>query len=291
MEKELAYAPKYNAHLTTEDVLSCVEGYIAKANNDLKQIVASGFPFSYEEVIMSMTTDTAGIYVHSGLTPVCSVVRAGNPRRVLSEIEEAILNMVDDVRVAVERRSHLKAQFDALKADSEDPLVAAGLDQAIIDAGVSNEAAEAIRMATLKAIKVANRGSRIECGEEAAEAIRMATMKAIKMANRGLRLEYGEEAVLALGGAKLTMVGFSGGLAVLAGGKPCIISHFPKVGNNKTVENMICHIVEDVKALGESRRRYLKRLSQDFEREARLHEIASKIDSAEAELRQFRAAM
>lgn len=270
MEKELAYAPKYNAHLTTEDILSCIEEYIAKANNDLEQIVASGFPFSYEEVIMSMTTDTAGIYVHSGLTPVCSVARAGNPRRILSEIEEAILNMVDDVRIAVERRSSLKTQFDALKADSENrdrataALVAAGIDPAIINVGV---------------------------GEAAAEAIRKATLKAVNVANRGLRLEYGEEAVLALGGAKLTMVGFSGGLAVLAGGKPCIISHFPKVGNNKTVENMICHIVEDVKALGESRRRYLKRLSQDFEREARLHEIASKIDSAEAELRQFRAAM
>lgn len=275
MEKELAYASEHDTLVTTiADVIARVEGFIAGANHNLEEIVASGFPFSYEEVAMTMTTDTAGIYVHSGRTPVCAVARAGNPRRALEEVENAILDMMDDIRVAVERRGRIKEEFETIVAESEqrdkaaEALIAAGLDVSIIGGGVNKEAAEAV-------LAAANKG--------------------VKDANKRLGLLYGKALDVIGNGewrnAKLKVKGFSGGLVVFTGDKPCLITHYPKVANNKTVENMIIRIVSDIKALGDSRRRYLDRVAKDMERENRLHEIAAKLDAAEEELQQFRAAM
>lgn len=250
-----------------KDVISEVEGFIAGANHSLEEVVADGFPFSFEEVVMTMTYDSAGIYVHSGLTPVCAVARAGNPERALEEIENAILDMVDDIRTAVERRGNLKEEFESIVAESEkrdkaaEALVAAGLDASILGGGVNAEAAEAV----LNAAK-----------------------KGVKEANKRLTLTYGKAVEVVGNGdwrnTKLKVKGFSGGLVVLAGDKPCLITHYPKIVNNKTVENMILHMVSDIKSLGDSRRRYLERVMQDMERENRLHEIAQKLDAANEQL-------
>ena len=245
-----------------------VKEVIEKANSTLREIVSGGFPFSYEEVILTSSEDSAGIYVSSGRTPVCSVARAGGQAGAIREIKEEVWRVVEATRTAVERRGSLKAEADALASDCEKREKAiAALDAA----GLSSDMIEGF-------------------DKEAARAVVEAVRKAVHKANLGLLLRF-EDACDAVGDgdAKLHVRGFSGGLVVLAGGKPCLISRFPRVANNKAVERMIAFLKADIAALAESRAWYLEKVQKEAERAQRLHEIAARIDAADAQLKAMMA--
>lgn len=251
-----------------DDLMGKVNDLLISANSKLEEMVkASGnFPYGIDDVRMSVDSDEAGIYIRSGRTPVCAVVRAGSKEGLLRDIKSAVWSEVDATRSAIERRKALKEEAKALAEESEKrdkaaaALVAAGLDASILGAG---------------------------CDPEAAKAVVEAAKKAVKAANRGLYLQFGGavDAVCgSLKASKLVVKGFSGGIVILADNKPCMVSRFPKVGNNKTIEKTVAFIEADVVALGESRRKYLRTVQERIDREIRLRELSGRIEDANGQL-------
>lgn len=234
------------------------------ANNRLAEIVAGGYPFSIEEVKVAVSTDTAGMYVMSGSTPLVSVPMSKTDS--IREIKSKIWEMVDSVRSTVERRVAQKADADSLAAESgqiakaAEALRAAGIDTSVLGGGVNLDAAKAVADAAKKAVRAAN---------------------------RGVYLYYGDVCDALYGGRKgslLVVKGYAGGIVVLAGGKPCLVTRFPKVSNNSTVERTIAFIESDIKAISESRRRYFQTVKSELEKAQLMHEKAAAIDAANADI-------
>jgi hypothetical protein len=221
---------------------------VEHANKRLAEITAEGFPFSFEEVKMTVRTDSAGIYIYSGATPVCAVYRKGAD--VIRQIKEAIWTTVDATKVAVERRAGLKAEADAMANEAEqrerakNALLAAGLSTDMLDDGINADAAKAV-------VAVAE--------------------KAVKTANQGLFLLTG--GYLSVKDAKMRVEAYSGGVVVTAGGKPCLVTRFPKLFNSKGIERMTAFMTSEISALNESRRRYF----------AEINEISAKVDEISAQ--------
>lgn len=267
-EKKGKFDGKPLKGMAFDDLMEKVNDLLVIANGKLENMVkeSGNFPYGIDDVRMGVDSDEAGIYIRSGRTPVCAVVRAGSKEGLLREIKSAVWSEVDATRSAIERRKSIKADAEALAEECEKrdksaaALVAAGLDASILGAG---------------------------CDPEAAKEIVNAAKKAVKSANRGLAL-YFPEAVEAIAGglkeAKLVVKGFSGGIVILADGKPCLVSRFPKIGNNKTVEKTVAFIEADVSALGESRRKYFRMVQEKFEREIRLRELSGRIEDANGQL-------
>ncbi|MDY5597153.1 MAG: hypothetical protein SPG40_06615 [Kiritimatiellia bacterium] len=267
-EKKSKFDGKPLKGMAFDDLMEKVNDLLVIANDKLENMVkeSGNFPYGIDDVRMGVDSDEAGIYIRSGRTPVCAVVRAGSKEGLLREIKSAVWSEVDATRSAIERRKSIKADAEALAEECEKrdksaaALVAAGLDASILGAG---------------------------CDPEAAKEIVNAAKKAVKSANRGLAL-YFPEAVEAIAGglkeAKLVVKGFSGGIVILADGKPCLVSRFPKIGNNKTVEKTVAFIEADVSALGESRRKYFRMVQEKFEREIRLRELSGRIEDANGQL-------
>ena len=250
---------------TIDNVMGTVQAILGLANAKLEKLTEGKFPFSFEEVVMSADADSAGIYIKSGLTPVVAVARAGSPDGVIAEIKARVWEVLERTRTAIERRAALKDEADQLESESaaqakaRAALEAAGLPSDMVNGGVN---------------------------QEAAEAVLAAARKAVHKANVGLRLMFGSVADL-FGGVdnmKLRVKGLAGGFVVTAGGKPCMITRFPKIANNKGVERMIRFIEGDVEALNASRRNYFAYLREKLDQEERLHELAARMDNLTNEL-------
>lgn len=267
-EKNGKFYGKLIKGIAFDDLIDKVNDLLVIANEKLENMVneSGNFPYGIDDVRMYVDYDEAGIYIHSGRTPVCAVVRAGSKEGLIREIKSAVWSEVDATRSAIERRMSIKADAEALADECEKrdkaaaALVAAGLDTSILGAG---------------------------CDTDAAKEIVNAAKKAVKSANRGLTL-YFPEAVEAIAGglkeAKLVVKGFSGGIVILADGKPCLVSRFPKIGNNKTVEKTVAFIEADVASLGESRIKYFKLVQERFERENRLRALSEDIEATNGKL-------
>jgi len=255
-----------------DDLMGHINDLIIMANAKLEEMTSGKFPYSFDDVIMTVDSDNAGVYVYSGRTPVCSVVRMGSKESLLRKIKSAVWSEVDATRSAIERRQNLKTEADALSEESKkhdkavEALVAAGLDASIIGG----------------------------CDAEAAKQIVEAVQKSVKIANRGLRLQFGG-AVDAIAGsqksAKLIVKGFSGGFIIVADDKPCMVSRFPKIGNNKVVSKTIAFIEADVQAVCESRMRYLRTIQQRIDREIEIREKSDKMNSCIGGLQLLSAGM
>ena len=246
-------------------LVKVVEETIYKANEELMVAVNGGYPFSIEDVVMTVVTDSAGLYVHSGNTPVISISRA-NAKGMGRVAKSSIWNVVNSTRSTVERRVAQKAEADALEEESgkltraAEALKAAGIDTSVLGAGVNLDAAKAIADAA---------------------------KKAVREANRGVYLYYGDVCDALYGGRKESLLqvrGYSGGVVVLAGGKPCLVTRFPKVENNSTIERTIAFVQADIKAIAESRRKYFQTVKSELEKAQLMHEKAAAIDAANAEI-------
>ena len=239
-----------------EIIITKINEIVDNANKELANITKDGFPFCEDEVKISVSWDSAGVYVHSGATPVCALARTGNQFAVLDEIRFRVQDVVAATRTAVERRGGLKAEMDELAAEGDKrkraiaALESAGLDTSILGGGVDRHSAELVVKAAEAAVVAANQNPPL--------------------------------GVIRYKDWMLTIKGFVGGIAVLAGGKPCLVTRFPKISTPESMDRMVRFIREDITALSESRRSYFVALNREVEREERLHEIAQKLDDAEA---------
>jgi hypothetical protein len=254
--------------LTFDGLMDRINDMLIHANEKLREMTeATGnFPYSFNEVIMTSDYDEAGIYLRSGRTPVCSVVRAGSKEGVLRDIKAAIWSEVDAIRGSIERRKSLKEEAHELELASKKREQAAA---ALVAAGLSPDILGPA------------------CDPESAKGIVSAAKKAVSAANLKLIREFGVSVNDVFGGiksAKLVVKGFSGGLVVLADGKPCLVSRFPKIGNNKTAEKTIAFVTADIASLGESRRNYLLSVRKRIDAELRLREISERIHHENGQL-------
>ena len=245
-----------------DEVMNKISELIEQANAELGKFV--GEPFSMEEVKVSAENDSAAIYIHSGKTPVCAVVRAGDIAAVVREAKAAVDDIVERTRTAIERRGGTCAEAETLARESSER------DKAV-------EAMKASGLPTELVIGVA---------PGTAEAILASARKAVRKVNRGIGLSYNgaHECLGGYRGMRLSVRGYSCGLVVLAGGKPCLVTRYPKIGSVKTLKRTMAFLESDIEAIGESRRRFFDLVAKRHEREERLRELARRIDSAEGAL-------
>lgn len=236
-------------------VMSEIEAAIGAANAKMGEIIKEGSPFSFDEVRFSAEHDSVGIYVHSGSTPVYAGARAGSPDAVIREVKAAIDEMVVATKNAIDRRGSLKAEAEKLKYEDDkiakaiEAMKGIGLDPSLI--GPNEEAAKAISSAAKKAV---------------AEANKHPFLGAVKYSDQKMSVEL-----------------LTTGMVVRVGKQVAIVTTFPKVCNNKTIEKTVKFITADIAALDSNRRAYFTRLEEDAEKEAGLRELAGQIDSAYAE--------
>ena len=259
-EPEAKAKPADGAIDTIDGVMAEVDRILATANAKLSEITNGNFPFSYQEVQMTARKDCAGIYVHSGSTPVAAVARTGDPNMVVTEIRDAVFSMVDATRAAVERRGNLHREAEALKAEGDVMELATktmadkGIDPSLVlREGVNHDAAKAVTEAARKAILKANQNPFL--GTIRSKDWRF-SMRVLPM-----------------------------GLVILMAGKECMVTRFPKIGNNKTIASMVSFMENDIAAMSASRNAYFKRVCMDTDKEESLHDLARQIDAAEAALR------
>lgn len=236
-------------------VMNEIEEAVGAANAKMGEIIKEDGPFTFDEVRFSADNDSAGIYVHSGNTPVCAVARAGSPEAVVREVKAAIDEMVVATKNAIDRRGSLKADAAKVKEEScklsraIEAMKSIGLDPSLI--GPNEEAAKAIADAAKKAIADANKVPLLGAAR------------------------YREQ--------KMTVEVLAAGMVVRIGKQVAIVTSFPRMCSNKTVEKTIKFITADIAALDSHRRAYFTRLEEDAEKEAGLRELAERIDAAYAE--------
>lgn len=241
---------------------------VEKANRRLAEATKGGFPFTMEEVQMRWECDSVGIYVYSGNVPVAVGKRIGNtPASVFRDIKEAVWKTVDATRSTVERRKGIRDDAEKLKGAS----------------AKIEKAAEALRAAGLPTDLLES-----ACDQEASAEIVRAVQATVRSANRGLFLYYGDACTAIYGSlahARLSVSGFAGGIVVSVGGKPVLVSRFPKVGNVRTVEKTVDFLTTELETIAESRREYLAAVQRNIKTEAKLREAAKKIADAEDDVR------
>lgn len=242
------------------EVMEVVNATIEHANRRLAEITVEGFPFAFDEVRMTADMDTIGIYVHSGMTSVGAIKHLEvSDADVVRKVKETIWTAVDDIKIAVGRRGSLKREA-----------------QELADKAVANEkAASALLAAGLSVDLLSN-----NVNADAAKAITDAARKAVAKANVGIFMASGK--AVPLKEAKMFVSAFSNGIVVTAGGKPCLVTRFPKILNNREIERTIKFIKSDIAALNSSRRHYLERVRLNAEREESMRSEAMELDGVYA---------
>ena len=242
---------KYNT--TIDSVMMRLDKLISDANVELVKITEGGFPFAMEDVALTSECDSVGIYVHSGKTPVCAIVRAGNPDTVINALREKIREIIESTRAAVERRASLLDEANALQSEGEK----------------TEKAVRALQDAGLDAVEILGKG----IDDVSREAILAAVRKSVRAANRPTFL-----GIVKYKDWKLTVHDYIGGVVIKAGEKPVLVTRYPKVCSNKTIEQMVSWIEGDVAALSASRMRYFERVRLEADREEKLRSLAAQMD-------------
>lgn len=233
------------------DIMELVEDETMEANDELARLTSNGFPFELGEVEISYDTIASGICVYCGSVPICAMSLKGDRSKIVNTIRNKIRRAVDSVRTAVDHRGALKKEADRLVED------------------------DVARRAAISALEKAGMNPEDVLGrfdKDAANAIVDAARKAAHKANRGLFMRFREISHLVGGlkGMRLVVRGYLGGLVVSAGGKPCLVSRFPKAWNARSVSKMISFLEADISAIGDSRRRYFFSVLDESRNEERL---------------------
>lgn len=231
---------------------------IEKANAELSAITTEGYPYSFDEVKLSMDSDAAAIYIHSGTTPVFAFVRKGNPERGMEIAQREIADVVSATRATIERRKAVKAEADEMKATDEKFEAAAkvlrdaGLDDSVLKGGSNEETRKAVLKAVATSVARANR--------------------------------FGYIGLTPYHDFRMKVRAFPSGLVVEVGGKPVLVTRFPKAGGPKALERTILFLQNDIDSIDVSRRRYFDELRAKAEKEERLREAARQFEAAEERL-------
>lgn len=243
-----AASPDVSGIVDAASAMDKIENMLRSANEELAGIVKGGYPFEFKDVVMSVESDSAGIYVHSGETSVSAVARAGDPAVAVHRIFDDVRHFVDATRAAVERRGSLKDEAERLKSESEsitqakEVMLAKGLSLDLLVGNVNEEAAAAVVKAAEEAVREANKRPYIGVA---------------KYSRWRLRVK-----------------GFTGGLVIFAGKDPCLVTRYPKIVNAGTIERMVTFIRTDVQAIDMDRRAYYARVQSTALREERLRTAA-----------------
>lgn len=252
-----------------EIVMTAISAKVEAANKELKEITAKGFPFVYSDVELGVTADEGGVYVRSGVDPI---VVAEWPKRFDREAEESVIRTVQHsineevraIRTSAANRGSISDEAKALEKEGEEALAAteaikaAGLDPAkYVDPGVSDDVKDQVYKAAKEAVKEANKGLAFHI--------------------IGTSRKYGTE--------RMTIRRMQAGFIVSAAGKPCIVTHWPKLGQK--VDGMIRHIVGIIASCAESRRAYFARMAEVAREEERLRREAELAEAAELAVAQF----
>ena len=231
---------------------------VKKANAELSAMTEGGYPYSFKEVALSMDSDAAAIYIRSGNTPVYAFVRKGNPERGMEIATKEISDIVAATRATIERRKAVKAEADEMKAaDGKFEAAAkvlrdAGLDDSVLKGGIDRDARKAVLKAVAASVARANRFPYI-----------------------GLT-DYHD--------FRMRVRAFPSGLVVEVGGKPVLVTRFPKAGGPKALERTILFLQNDIDGIDASRRRYFEEVREKAEREERLREAARQFEAADERL-------
>jgi len=236
-----------------------IDEIIDVANDRVGAITSdsNGFPFKFEEVEFSVDYDRAGIYVSSGSTPVIAVERTGNPDTAIRNIRRTVENEIESIRSAVDARGKVSSEAKGLAEESGmlekaiNVLKEAGLPPEMLSGNVNREAADAIIEASRKAI------------DEVRKSLYMVCPDAVD------RVGYSS--------TKMAMKVYAGGVVITLGGKPCLITRFPKVATNATIEKMVGYVSAQISAISESYRSYLNRVQEKVEKEEMLRDKAIKL--------------
>ena len=249
--------PRHVERLSSmDDFKKRVDEMVRVANAKLAEVVKDGFPYTMEEVKIEATIEDLVVYVHSGNTPVCAEIARWGAFEAFERTRNAVWQVLMDTRAAVERRKGLRKEAEELAAE------------------------EAKMAAAIEALKSANVNPDVLglVNSDMAKAVVSEVRKAVHEANRGLYLNYGEAATV-LGGkvsdARMIVRGFLGGIVVSAGGKPCLVTRFPKSWNIGTLNKMTDFLKSDIAALGESRKKYMAKIQARFEREEKIRAAAA----------------
>ena len=237
---------------------------VAKANEELAK---------YSADKLSVSTDSAGVYVTCGKLPVVSEpVGVKDDDSMIKSMNDKVWDFVHSARGAFERRQNDSERISMLEYDT-------ACDKALHEKFAKTED------------KPDDSNAEDETGEEheetgdwkyfhdpaVAESIVRAVKRSVKPFNRnagvrfyGLSLKLGEEAIT------MSIRGFSRGVVVMTGGEPCYITMFPLLGSNKTTEETVTYLEAQLKAMCEKRMEYLNALKSEFERSDRLKELSNR---------------
>lgn len=227
-------------------VLDRLHGQVRAANRKLEELVANA-GIDMSSVAIGLSLDSAGIYVYSGETPAFAYPRVGRPETVFDKVKDGIWNAFDATRSAIE--------FDATKKRLADQL----------EASVGSVA---------RRMSAADEQI-VDCVEQS---VRSANRTLEVCSHRAMKAAYGTE------DAKFEISGFSGGVVVSLGGKPCSVINFPRYGSNFTVEKTLKFIPGHIAAMAESRRKYLAKVETAFQKEELLHEYSAQLDELQDKL-------
>lgn len=227
-----------------------LEAIVSEANAELRVVTATGFPFSFGEVEIRVESDRAGLYVYSGAALVAAIAK-GHEYAVANEIRD----VVEVTRVATERRGHLREEARKLCEESQ----------------THEKCVATLEAAGLPATNLVRMDSALM------ERVKRVAQESIRQANKALDF-------VAAGGfrkGKLALRIYSLGFVVLADGKPCLVTRFPRVLNNKSTERLLSYISSDIAALADSRRRYFAEVRSALDAEATLRQASRDMERAE----------
>lgn len=217
------------------------------------------------ETALAVTKDSVGVYVAAGNIPLCSLPKGvGDASMAIKKISEKVWSFVDSTRGAVERRKHNAERASELENDS-------GWDMAMIErANPSIDRSEPWKLGP---------------NPEAAMEIVEAAKKAVKAFNASLRFKFEEVSeLIGQDAMRLSVKGFTRGLAVLCGPDTCLVTNFPLVANNATTEETATFVGTSVASIGESRMAFYTRISEEHARQKKMRELAAKKDALESEI-------
>lgn len=253
VEKQIARA----SESTSRDFSARLDAVIESANEKLREL---------GEPAMHVESDSVGVYVKAGNLPVCSLPKGvGNAGDALEKVSKEVWAFVDATIGAANRRKPDLQRSQELETDSK-------WDMAMIErTNPSVDKSEPWKLGP---------------NPDASAAIVEAAKKAVKSFNASLRWKFDDAVSEVIGPneMKLSVKGFTRGIVVAYGNTPCLVTTFPLVANNATVEETVAYVSTTIASIGESRMKFYTRIATEHARQEKLRGLAAKKDALASEI-------
>ena len=256
---------KRNKKMKNKIVASAIEEKVARANEELEELTKGGFPFSFEDVKLSLETSPAGLVIRSGsdLVSVCRWPKrfdTSSEKACIADLQGEINEAVRQISQAVENRGGLVKAEDDLQAENAEESKALEI---LLNGGISREDAE-------KLLSISAPACADGCFEAAEKAVKAAN-RMLTMVIIGSGRSYAKE--------RMTLRRYKGGFSLRAGGKTIMVTRWPK--DQRRIDSMVRYVTETISACAESRCGYFRRQRDLRDMEDRLSEMSEKVSEAE----------